>query len=254
MDGDVPSTADVQGVRSVTRALSLLSAVARSPKTLTALASNSGVSLSTASRLLATLKATGYVSQDADGTYISGPELTMLIFSTDQWAGIRSIAMETAQALHAEVDETSAFFVRAGHDRLCIESVESTRLVRRVCLPGERGPVYLGAAGKALVAFSNAEYGPLGLPLAADSFPTSTGKRRTLEDFRAECAQIRSQGYAYSARESTDESWAVAAPVYKQATLLGALTVTVPMTRSEPEYIDDITRITLQVAAQHSTT
>lgn len=135
MDGKQHS-ADGQGVRSVTRALSLLSAVARGPKTLTALAGHSGVSLSTASRLLGTLKATGYINQDDDGTYIPGPELTAMISATDQWAGIRSIAVDTVQALHDLVDETSAFFVRAGHDRLCIESAESTRLVRRVCQPG----------------------------------------------------------------------------------------------------------------------
>ncbi|MGI8311990.1 IclR family transcriptional regulator [Saccharopolyspora sp. ASAGF58] len=240
------------GVRSVTRALSLLSAVARGPKTLTALAGHSGVSLSTASRLLGTLKATGYVSQDTDGAYIPGPELTAMISATDLWAGIRSIAADTVRDLHARADETSAFFVRAGDDRLCIESAESSKLVRRVCLPGERGPVYLGAAGKALLAFNNAENQPVGLPAGTDGFALSGGQYRSLDALRAECAEVRARGYAYSARESTNESWSVAAPVYRQRTLVGVLSVVVPLTRSDEDYVQRLIQLTCEVATDRS--
>ncbi|BCL12430.1 IclR family transcriptional regulator [Micromonospora sagamiensis] len=241
-----------RGVRSVIRALNLLSAAARGSRTLTELAGEAGVSLSTASRLLATLKMADFLQQDEDGQFVPGPELTALLYAGDQWSGIRKLAGEAAASLRDELDETVAFFVRAGNDRVCIESAESARLVRRVCHPGERGPVYLGAAGKALIAFSNAEHGYLGLPPGTDEFKTESGAVRTLADLRAECAAIRERGMGYSGRESTEESWAVAAPVFRGDLLLGVLAVVVPMTRSDEQYIAKVQAALRRAAAAAS--
>ncbi|MFG1951882.1 IclR family transcriptional regulator [Micromonospora sp. NPDC048830] len=237
-----------RGVRSVIRALNLLSAAARGSRTLTELAGEAGVSLSTASRLLATLKMADFLEQDKDGQFVPGPELTALLYAGDQWSGIRKLAREAVASLRDELDETVTFFVRSGNDRVCIESAESGRLVRRVCHPGERGPVHLGAAGKALIAFSNAEHGYLGLPPGTNEFRTESGAVRTLADLRAECAVIRERGMAYSGRESTEESWAVAAPVLRGDLLLGVLAVVVPMTRSDEQYVAKI-QATLRRAA-----
>lgn len=242
---------EAQGVRSVTRALRLLSAAARGSRTLTELAGEAGVSLSTASRLLATLKMADYLDQDEDGKFTPGPELTALLYAGDRWSSIRQLANEATTALRDELDETTAFFVRSGNDRVCIEAAESRRQVRRVCPPGERGPIYLGAAGKALIAFSNAEFAYLGLPAGADKFTTESGSVRTLEALRAECEEIRADGIAYSGRESTAESWAVAAPLYDGPRLLGVLTVIVPMTRSGDDYVNRVKR-SLRVAAEKS--
>lgn len=237
--------AEAPGVRSVARALKLLSAAARGSRTLTELAGEAGVSLSTASRLLATLKMADYLDQDEDGKYAPGPELTALLYSGDQWSSIRQIASEATTSLRDELNETTAFFVRSGNDRVCIESAESQRQVRRVCLPGERGPIYLGAAGKALIAFSSAELGYLGLPPGAETFETESGAVRSLSALRTECHDIRRAGIAYSGRESTEESWAVAAPLYYGQRMLGVLAVVVPMTRSSDEYVDRVKRVLL---------
>ncbi|MEH1016217.1 IclR family transcriptional regulator C-terminal domain-containing protein [Micromonospora sp. CPCC 206060] len=241
-----------RGVRSVIRALNLLSAAARGSRTLTELAGEAGVSLSTASRLLATLKMADFLEQDKDGQFVPGPELTALLYSSDQWSGIRKLAGVAVSSLRDELDETVAFFVRSGNDRVCIESAESGRLVRRVCHPGERGPVYLGAAGKALIAFSNSEHSYLGLPPGTDEFKTESGAVRTLADLRAECAVIRERGMAYSGRESTEESWAVAAPVLRGDLLLGVLAVVVPMTRSDEQYVAKIQTALQRAAAANS--
>jgi DNA-binding IclR family transcriptional regulator len=81
-----------------------------------------------------------------------------------------------------------------------------------------------------------------------ERFPTAAGDSRTLEEFRAECRRIREQGYAFSAMESTNESWAVAAPVYQDNTLVGVLTIVVPMTRSDDAYIRELAGLTQKVA------
>ncbi|MFF0228383.1 IclR family transcriptional regulator [Streptomyces sp. NPDC004629] len=244
-------TTDSQSVRSVTRALTLLSAVTRGPKTLTKLAQYADVSLSTASRLLGTLRQAGYVTQEEDGTYVSGPEITALIYSADQWSGARSLATRATTALREVLDETIAFFVRAGNERVCIESAESSRLVRRVCQPGERGPIHVGAAGKALLAFDPEGLARFELPGGATTFETPGGER-SLDDLRTECVAIRKRGHSYSARETTDESWSVAAPVFRGGVLIGALTIVVPLTRSDDIYVVEAANALVAVAEKIS--
>ncbi|MEU9889975.1 IclR family transcriptional regulator [Sphaerisporangium sp. NPDC051011] len=233
------------GVRAVTRALGLLSALGREGRTLTEMAASIDVSLSTASRLLATLKMAGYVDQSPDGLWHPGMALTTMLYQTDQWACIRSIAGQAARGLRDELNETVAFFVLAGAERLCIESAESERPVRRVVPPGERGPAHLGAAGKALLAFSGGDPEHLGSHAADGTFLTATGRTRTWDELRAELAEIAVQGYAYSSYESTHESWSVAAPVRVSERVVGVLATVVPATRNDPDYIAHITQRTI---------
>lgn len=240
------------GVRSVSRALSLLSALERHGKSLTELSLAVGISASTASRLLGTLQTHGFVSNTHDNKYVPGLSLTSLLYSTDQWAPLRKIAKDATLALRAELDETSAFFVRSLSERLCIESAESTQLVRRVCPPGERGKVYLGAAGKTWLAFGSEEDPSSGLFGVQGSFATAAGKIRNVSELREECEQIRLQGYAFSRHESTLESWAVAAPIFINHALVGVLTMVIPSTRYSAEYLAKVVKATIKIANLYS--
>ncbi|MFC4120045.1 IclR family transcriptional regulator [Nonomuraea zeae] len=250
MEADFRQTEAAQGsasgVRAVTRALGLLSALGGEGRTLTEMAAAIEVSLSTASRLLATLKMAGYVEQSPEGLWGPGVALTALLYRTDRWAGVRPLAGQAVRALRDELDETVAFFVLAGSERLCIESAECGRPVRRVVAPGERGPACLGAAGKALLAFCEDRPDDLGVP--GGTFTTATGTTRTREDLRAELAEIAARGSAFSAYESTHESWSVAVPVRIAGRVAGVLATVVPATRNEPDYIAFITQRTIAAA------
>lgn len=228
----------------------LLSALGREGRTLTELAASIDVSLSTASRLLGTLKMAGYVDQSPEGLWVPGMALTTLLYQTDRWAGIRSLAGQAVRGLRDELDETVAFFVLAGDERLCIESAESDRAVRRVVPPGERGPAYLGAAGKALLAFSHDRPEDLGVHDATGTFQTAGGTKRTRAELRDELAEIAAQGYAYSSYESTNESWSVAVPVRVSGQVVGVLATVVPGTRCDSGYVAHITERTIAAARE----
>lgn len=217
---------------------------------MTEMAASIDVSLSTASRLLSTLRMAGYVDQSPDGLWVPGVALTTLLYQTDQWAGIRSRAGQSVRRLRDELDETVAFFVLVGGERLCIESAECERAVRRVVRPGERGPAYLGSAGKALLAFIGDRPDGLGVDSADGTFVTATGAKRTREDLREEIVAIAAAGYAYSSYESTNESWSVAVPVRVSEQVVGVLATVVPATRNDPDYIEHITQRTVTAAQE----
>jgi IclR family acetate operon transcriptional repressor len=242
----------VGAVRSVSRALALLSALAKEGRSLTELALAVGISASTTSRLLNTLQAEGFASQAHDNKYVPGIAFTSLLYSTDQWAPFRTVAKNATQALQTQLDETSAIFVRSMNDRLCIESEESSQMVRRVCLSGERGKVYLGAAGKTLLAFGSDKNPWDELFGSQDTFTTATGSVRRVSDLKEECEQIGLQGYAFSQQESTLESWAVAAPIYLHRTLVGALTMVIPVSRYTGKYLTRVIKATIKTASSYS--
>lgn len=243
---------ETPAVRSVTRALGLLTALGVQGRTLTELSHAVGISPSTASRLLSTLQGQGFVSVTNENRYVPGLTLTSLLYSTDQWAPLRRIAKEATDALRAELGETSVLFVRAMTERLCIEAAESTQMVRRVCLPGERGKIYLGAAGKALLAFGPENGALIGLDVSQSSFKTATNLTRGVADLSEELEQIRLQGYAFSKQESTMESWAVAAPLYFDHAIVGSLTMVIPTTRYSGDYLERVVKTTMKIADMYS--
>jgi DNA-binding IclR family transcriptional regulator len=238
-------------VRSVARALSLLSALDRNGRNLSEMAAAANISVSTASRLLGTLVAHGFAAQGSNNRYVAGLALTTLLHRTDRWAPLRMLASESTGALCSELDETSAFFVQVGDDRLCIESAESSQLVRRVRLTGERGKIYRGAAGKVLLAFSTDETVD---DILGDmvSFDIPGQGARTVEQLKAELAQTRTQGYGFSQHESPSGSWAVAAPVFIRGKLVGALSVVVPDHRFGQEPLAAAIEATKRIAAEFS--
>lgn len=240
-------------VRSVARALALLSALDRKGRNLSEMAAAANISVSTASRLLGTLVAHGFAAQGSNNRYVPGMALTTLLHETDRWAPLRMLAAESTSALCSELDETSAFFVQLGDDRLCIDSAESSQLVRRVRLTGEKGKIYRGAAGKVLLAFSTDEtvddiLGDL------QSFDIPGQGSRTVEQLKAELALTRTQGYGFSHHESTSGSWAVAAPIFIRDKLVGALAAVIPDHRFSQEALAAAIEATRRVATEFSET
>ncbi|MBS0248918.1 MAG: IclR family transcriptional regulator [Proteobacteria bacterium] len=239
-------------VRSVTRALGLLAALGKEGRSLTELSRAVGISPSTASRLLNTLQAKGFVANTDENKYVPGIALTSLLYSTDQWAPLRKVARAATEALRTELDETVAFFVRTESDRLCIESAESAQVVRRICQPGERKTIIRGAAGKALLAFGDDRNPWPSLFGADDRFELATESVRTVAELKKECEQIRKQGYAFSRQESTMESWAVAAPVYLDGKPVGVLSAVIPLTRFSEAVLVRVIKATKDVASRFS--
>jgi DNA-binding IclR family transcriptional regulator len=224
MDGD-----DVP-VRSVARALDLITALEDGPQTLGVLAASSHLSKGTAHRLLATLASARLVIQDpATATYALGPGCFAILDAVAHGAGgLDVLARSILAELSASTAETVALYVRAGPQRVCVAQAPSPQPVRYTAHLGMENPVNTGAMGKVLLAFSDPrERREIldRLPLRAWT-PASITDRPALE---RELDAIVARGFATSRGEQSVGVAAISVPVFDpDRRVLAALSVLGP--------------------------
>lgn len=231
MDGDQVR------VRSVARALDLMTALEDGPQPLGSLALSSRLSKGTAHRILATLAAAGLVIQDpATATYALGPGCFGILDAVVHGAGgLDVIGGPILARLSAETRETVALYVRAGPQRICVAQVASPEPIRYTARLGMENPVYAGAMGKVLLAFSD----PRERDEILDRMPLIAWTSATITDrtrLEAELETIRLAGFARSRGERSAGVAAISAPVFgTDRRVVAALSILGPDDRmSEP--------------------
>ena len=111
------TTSTTPTIRSVDRALDLLTAVCDHPGiTLSEAARSAGLAPSSALRLLRTLTESGYLSRTPDGLYDVGPELIRVSGRVLADNSLRRLCRPTMTQLAAETGESVYLSVRH-HDR-----------------------------------------------------------------------------------------------------------------------------------------
>lgn len=197
-------------VAAVERASRLLDCLAEAGGELgvNELARRTGVSPSTASRLLATLAGAGLVAfQPGSGRYRLGLRLVQLGNAALAGLDLRQTARPHLEALVAETGETATLSVPADPDPITADFVQSPSSVQSVARLGRRSVSHATAVGKVALAFSSR---PLpSPPLRAYTGRTITDPARLAE----EVARVREQGWAQAAGEREQDLNAIAAPV-----------------------------------------
>ena len=140
------------GVKSVERAIALLSQVALQPAGLVALSDATGLPTSTTARLLATLESLDAVRRDADGIYRIGPTVAVLAVADSGPPSRRAVAMPYLEELASTLDEAVGLSVVTGDETVTIAQVDIPRPVQAQNWEGTRWPLHQGASGHALVA------------------------------------------------------------------------------------------------------
>jgi DNA-binding IclR family transcriptional regulator len=200
----------VRHVAAVERALGVLEALADAGGELgtNELARRTRVNPSTASRLLATLSARGYVDHvEESGRYRLGLRLLQLGNVVLAGLDLREVARPHLEGLVEETGETATLSVPGERDAVTVDFVQSGSSVQSVATLGRPSVAHATAAGKVLLAFG-------GVPL-----PTGRLKRftpRTLTDPRklpAAVERVRTQGWAEAAGERERDLNAIAAPI-----------------------------------------
>jgi DNA-binding IclR family transcriptional regulator len=226
------STARDGSVKSVERCIDVLFVLSERPMTLTEVGSKSGLSKSTALRMLGTLAYGGMVIKDPlSGTYQLGPGCLKLGhgFMNGQ-GGLAALAREPLHALWAQTRETVAIHVRMGRQRVCVDEIPSPHGVRYVTEVGSSAPIYIGSAGRALLAFMQpSELDTLvgGAPFIAPA----TGAVIDKEQFRQELETVRRRGYATSEGERILGATAISVPVSGPGGVIASLSTLGPAGR-----------------------
>lgn len=213
--------AQESSVRSLTRGLKILNCFdSQTPSfSLTELSAQTGLSVSTLSRLLATLVQCGYLDRGADRRYILGGQVFKLMRAVNNNSNLRAAALPVLQNLRDIFNETASLYAARDNMRVCLESVESTQALHRAVNVGELLPLQQGAVGYMLLAW---------MPYSQRVQFAKAHEHLSEEMFSA----IRKAGYVINDGVQEPGVFAIAAPVFDaQGRNLGVIAVSGPSFR-----------------------
>lgn len=217
----LPSVADEQaapgGAAAVDRAVSLLAAYRPGDKALsvTELAERTRLYKSTVLRLLASLAHGRLVRKTPEGLWALGAEVARLASIYSASFALEDVLLPEMRALVERTQESVAFHVRQGDQRLVLLRVDSPQLLRDHVRAGDVLPLNRGAGGRVLMAYS--------------------GARGRIYD------QVRKDGYVMLSSDRIPGIVGISAPVWNASqTLEGALTLTAPEQRVKGHFVDEL--------------
>ena len=247
-------------MRSVARATEVLFVLGDGPQSLGRIAMRAQLTKPTAHRLLASLAYRQMVIQDrTTGDYLLGPGVLVIADAVMRGvAGLGVVFGPVLARLAASTGETSALYVRAGLERMCIGQVESPQPIHVAAHLGASFPLHTGSMGKLLLAYAD----DLERAQLLDLLPLKPLTKKTITDRRvleAELEGIRRRGHATSHGERATGVASISAPIFAaDGRILAALGVIGPETRLSvatmaslrPALLDAAQEMTRQVAAR----
>ena len=182
------------------RLVRVLEAVEEGSHRFTTIAQRTGLSRSTAHRLIKALEDHGFLARYGGLGYRLGPRLLRLASEAMRELPLRDLAHPVLERLVRVTGESAQLFVRSGDVRVCIDAVESPNELRTIVPLGASLPLTAGSAAKVFLAHSTR---PERLIRKADD----------PERFAHEVELARSRGWASSAGERQPGVGSVSAPV-----------------------------------------
>ncbi len=242
-------------VQSVVNALDILDYLASSGNEagVTELAQFLGTHKSTASRLLATLNARGYVSRNPQsGKYGLGLHLVELSRVKLDQIDLRQLARPYLEELVSSTGETAHLAILDRARVVYVDKVDTPQTLGMRSRIGYRIAVHCTALGKALLAHVPAE--ELDALLDADSMVRFTSNTITdPETFKLHLASVRERGYAIDDEEHEDGIRCIAAPIKDHAgRVVAAISVSGPTFRVTREKADTIGQLVRDAACRLS--
>jgi DNA-binding IclR family transcriptional regulator len=160
------------------------------------------------------LKAKDFLSKiGVMGDYKLGFMLLRLGEVASSQMKLSQIVLPYMKSLSSESEETVILTALTGWEAICLERVESQKLIKLSLERGVSFPLYAGASSKILLAYQDNSY--------IDSFlkkvPLVRFTRNTITNpvrLRRELKTIRRQGYSLSDQEADPGASAIGAPIF----------------------------------------
>lgn len=235
--------ADPSSVQAVDRALQILEILAdEGPTGVTPLAKALGVHRSTAFRLLATLEARHFVTQEIQrGTYSLGAGALRIAGAVTLRTDFARESQIVCDEVTGRLGETSNIAILEDGAAVNIAQRTGTGTVAvRDQYVGQRTPLHATSSGKVLLAYADEvvfERTSRSLQRFSDTTIMDA------DELRAEMAAIRARGWGSALAEWQEHTNAVAVPVFSaDGTVFAALSLTAPAFRMPEEDLPGLAR------------
>jgi DNA-binding IclR family transcriptional regulator len=158
------------------RTMAILDAVQMGARSFTQIVEATGLTRSTAHRLIKAMEDHGLLISSGGRGYRLGPRLLGLAATATRDLPLRDLARPALAELAADTGESAQLYVREGDRRVCIEAVESASELRTIVAVGASLPLTKGSAGTVFLAWAG-EGGPEGDAVRARGWADSVGER-----------------------------------------------------------------------------
>lgn len=234
-------------IQSVSRAVSLLVAIAESSNGLTAkaLSEKFGLSLPTTYHLLSTLWAEGMLAKDNARIFRLGPRAAVVAEAYNRLDSVPESYRDALQAIARRTGETTYLGAWRRGGVQVLDTAEGTQAVRVVGLDvGFTEDLHARASGKLLLAYASDD--DRDAVLAGARLRKLTPHTITKKaDLLAELAQVRNDGIAFDRQEFQLGVDCVSAPIWRGGRVAACITVSSP-THRFAETSDEIIRTLVQ--------
>jgi IclR family transcriptional regulator, KDG regulon repressor len=204
---------------------------------------------STLHRICAILVDRGWAIRDEQGRYEPGVRAIGL-GSRAADLPIVSGFRHAVSGLMSRYDETVCLAVLDGHESVFVAIEETTQPVRLQTWVGRRSPAFASASGRVFLAAWPAK--SVSAEFGGRALITPTGRRlRSVAELHDILERVRRDGFAENHEDTAAGLYTASVPIVNEnGTILAAVTVCVPTSRTEPgrreRILDDL------VAAGHS--
>ena len=243
-----------QTIGAVERAADLLNAFTEldgANAGVTELSERLGLSKAVVHRILASLRARGFIDLDEQTRrYSLGPASLALGLTYLQQIDVRDVARSVLRELSEQTNETATLSIRRGDVRMYVDQMTPAREVKMTVQLGHPYPLHAGGSSKAFLAHLPAarieEY--LDGPLEALGENTITDPVLLLRNL----GEIRKLGYAASFGERQEGAASIAAPVFDHENeTVAVISVCGPVERFRDE-VDEIAPVLLEATQELS--
>lgn len=239
----------MNSTQTLERALDILFILAEEETTLsvTEIAEKASIPESTTYRLLQTLEKNGIIERMQKGKISLGLrilELSRVLYQQVD-RELYLIAKPTMEKLTEKVDETTVLTVRTGMKVICIQHIESKRLIRLAINNGRTLPLHQGASGKAILAFENKK--------VIERIMHMVGSEEERVRLAADLEEIRKNGYAKTIGEVDTDVVGISAPIYDEyQRVIASLAIAGPQNRIQGDIIQKNVEAVLKASEEIS--
>jgi len=142
----------ITGVGVLDKAVSVLEALDKAPRSLADLVLATELSRATAHRLARALEQHGLVRRDGEGRFALGLRLAALGQAAARAIPLADAARPALEELRRATGESVQLYVREGDRRVCVAALESPHGLRTIVALGAALPLEKGSAGRVLGA------------------------------------------------------------------------------------------------------